>query len=288
MLLTDAVQPCYRRFKLSVQPRGKLAPMLRPFPFHSASRCHRSFSTLSLVLAAVVMTLAGDVRAQQPLSVPSFRLDSLEGLEPVNARAEIISYEGRRALHLAPLPDPNNPDESLIALISGTNFKDGTIELEVAGSPRAGATPDSRGFIGVMFRVQDHGKRGENIYLRPTNGRADDQLRRNHSTQYESMPDFPWFRLRKEAPGVYESYVDLLAGEWTRMKIVVSGTKAQLYVNGGDQPCLIVNDLKLGDTRGQIALWAHSSTDAYFSNLTITDSEGVRVAGPGVSGKNAK
>ena len=234
------------------------------------------------------MTLAGDVRAQQPLSVPSFRLDSLEGLEPVNARAEIISYEGRRALHLAPLPDPNNPDESLIALISGTNFKDGTIELEVAGSPRAGATPDSRGFIGVMFRVQDHGKRGENIYLRPTNGRADDQLRRNHSTQYESMPDFPWFRLRKEAPGVYESYVDLLPGEWTRMKIVVSGTKALLYVNGSDQPCLIVNDLKLGDSRGQLALWAHSSTDAYFSNLTITSSDGIRLAGPGSTGRNAK
>jgi hypothetical protein len=243
---------------------------------------------LCFVLAAVVMTLGGDVQAQQPASVSSLRLDSLQGLEPVNARTEITSYKGRRALHLVPLPDPQNPDESLIALIIGANFKDGTIELEVAGSPRPGAAPDSRGFIGVMFRVQEHGKRGENIYLRPTNGRADDQLRRNHSTQYESIPDFPWFRLRKESPGVYESYVDQLPGEWTRMKIVVSGTKAQLYVNGGDQPCLIVNDLKLGDTRGQIALWAHSSTDAYFSNLAITDTEGVRVVGPGTSGRNTK
>ena len=53
------------------------------------------------------------------------------------------------------------------------------------------------------------------------------------------------------------------------MKVVVSGTKAQLYVNGASQPCLIVNDLKHGDTRGQIALWAHSSTDGYFSNLSV-------------------
>jgi hypothetical protein len=53
------------------------------------------------------------------------------------------------------------------------------------------------------------------------------------------------------------------------MKIVVSGTKARLYVNGADQPCLIVNDLKLGERHGQIALWAHVATEAYFSNLTV-------------------
>jgi hypothetical protein len=69
-----------------------------------------------------------------------------------------------------------------------------------------------------MLRVRlcpEHGARTESIYLRPTNGRADDQLRRNHSVQYDSVPDFPWFRLRKESPGVYESYTDLEAGEWS-------------------------------------------------------------------------
>jgi hypothetical protein len=59
------------------------------------------------------------------------------------------------------------------------------------------------------------------------------------------------------------------AGAWTRMKIEVSGTKAMLYVNGAAQPALVVNDLKLGDSHGQIGLWAHSTTDAYFSNLTV-------------------
>jgi hypothetical protein len=87
--------------------------------------------------------------------------------------------------------------------------------------------------------------------------------------QYDSLPDFPWFRLRKESPGVYESYTDLEAGAWTHMKIVVSGTKAALYVNGSEQPCLIVNDLKLGETHGQVGFWGEWSTDAYFSNLTI-------------------
>jgi hypothetical protein len=227
-------------------------------------------SLAGLVLAGIV--LPAQTKETPVVTTP---LDSLHGLEAVNGKAEITTYRGRRALHLLGWPEQATPDHladdaSMLATVTGSAFHNGTIEVEVAGAPRAGAPEDSRGFIGLVFRAQDHGARGENIYLRPTNGRAEDQLRRNHSAQYESLPDFPWPRLRKESPGVYESYVDLEAGAWTKMKIVVSGTKARLYVNGADQPCLIVNDLKLGDTRGQVALWAHPTTDAYFSNLTVS------------------
>jgi hypothetical protein len=31
----------------------------------------------------------------------------------------------------------------------------------------------------------------------------------------------------------------------------------------------VVNDLKLGEVEGAVALWAHSTTDAYFSDLSI-------------------
>jgi hypothetical protein len=85
-----------------------------------------------------------------------------------------------------------------------------------------------RGFIGIAFRVQGDGEKFECFYLRSSNGRANDQLRRNHSLQYISSPEFGWKRLRTEKPGIYESYADLVAGEWTRVKIVVSATKAQL------------------------------------------------------------
>src|ERR1700735_1917563 len=198
----------------------------------------------------------------------TFRLDSVNGLELVEAKAEVVNYRGRTAIHLVPLPDQPK-DYSMLAIVSGTDFKNGTIEIEVAGSPRKDADPTDRGFIGLAFRSQGRGNRAEYFYLRPTNGRSDDQLRRNHSVQYVSTPDFPWQRLRKESPGVYESYADLDVGAWTKMKIVVSGTKAQLYVNGADQPCLIVNDLKLGEAHGQIALWAFGTTDGYFSNLSV-------------------
>ena|SRR5258708_28541659 len=51
---------------------------------------------------------------------------------------------------------------------------------------------------------------GQKVEAVTYKGRADDQLRRNHSTQYISEPEWPWPRLRSEAPGVYESYVDLV------------------------------------------------------------------------------
>jgi hypothetical protein len=156
-----------------------------------------------------------------------------------------------------------------IAILSGSDFKDGTIEVDLAGAPKAGAVEAARGFIGIAFRVQERGSRFECFYLRPTNGRSDDQLRRNRSTQYISHPDYPRQRLRQENPGVYESYVDLEPGAWTKVKIVVTGTKAQLSVNGADQPCLIVNDLKPGESSGKIALWIGVGTDGYFTNLQV-------------------
>jgi len=213
----------------------------------------------------------------QALPLPLNSMDGLEvrgisepGAEPVKIESEVASYRGRRAVRVVNIEGQGvQTGEQVLAIVKTSDFKDGTIEAEIAGFPRQGAKPSTRGFIGIAFRVQDHGSRYEAFYLRMTNGRADDQLQRNHSAQYVSHPDFPWKRLREEEPGVYESYVDLVAGAWTRIKIVVSGTKAQIYVNGADQPCLIVNDLKLGESHGQVALWTGSDTEAYFSNLAV-------------------
>jgi len=221
-------------------------------------------------LALAVLLTSGQDNKPHTVAYP---LDSTAGLELLNTTAQVVNYRGRQALHLAP-PKTSEADQgSMIALVTGPDFKDGTIEVDVAGLPILATDPTARGFIGLVFRAQQHGAKAENIYLRPTNGRADDQLRRNHSVQYESLPDFPWKRLRQEQPGVYESYVDLEAGAWTKMKIEVSGTKAKLYINGAPQPCLLVNDLKMGEARGQIGLWAFIATDAYFSNLRITSTD---------------
>ena len=83
------------------------------------------------------------------------------------------------------------------------------------------------------------------------------------------MPEYEWSRLRKEAPGQYESYVDLVPGEWTKIKIEVSGVKARLFVNDSPQPVLIVSDLKHGDSEGAVALWIGLGTEGYCANLRL-------------------
>jgi hypothetical protein len=188
----------------------------------------------------------------------------IANLETQKLNAAVATYQGKEATRLI-----DRDGNGGLALLKGSSFKDGAIEVELAGKPSAGSFAAARGFVGIAFRVQSGGSKYECIYLRPTNGRADDMLRRNHSTQYTSEPEWGWERLRKESPGVYESYVDLEAGAWTRYKIVVKGTRAELYVHDAAQPCLIVKDLKLGDAAGAVALWVGPGTEAYFTNLKI-------------------
>ena len=206
----------------------------------------------------------------------SARMAPAKGEEPLppvaqvlNGRAEVVTYRGARAVKLVPQAGAANKDEDMLALLDVPDFHNGTIELDVAGAPRAGAPADMRGFIGISVRTGPRGEWSELFYLRPTNGRVEDQLRRNHSVQYQSGPQYPWHRLREEHPGVYESYADMEAGAWTRMRIEVEGSSAKLYVNGAAQPCLVVNDLKRGDRAGRIALWAHVTTDAYFGPIRV-------------------
>jgi hypothetical protein len=224
------------------------------------------FSLLPLLCCGFLFTFSPAKIAAQNSKV---KLDSIDGLELVNGKAEMATYRGRKAVHLMPLPGHELTDGSVFAILKGTDFKDGAIEVDLAGAPRPGADPRMKGFIGIAFRVQPHAEASEMFYLRPSNGRAPEQLTRNHAAQYVSDPDFTWQRLRQETPGKYESYVDLEPGVWTKIRIEVAGTKARLYVNGASQPCLIVNDLKRGESRGQIALWSHETTEAYFANLRV-------------------
>lgn len=222
----------------------------------------------SIWTTLMVICWATQVFSQTPKLIA---LDSSANQKPHNVKAEQVQHKGRKALRVIDDAPPNTGDGGRLLILKGTDFKNGVIEVELAGEPMASAVAGgARGFVGIAFRVLDEGAKFECFYLRPTNGRADDQVRRNHSTQYISHPDFPWQKLRKEFPERYESYVDLMPSEWTKVKIEVTGTKAKLYVHGASQPALIVNDLKLGETNGAIALWVGPGTIAHFSKLLVS------------------
>jgi hypothetical protein len=198
-------------------------------------------------------------------SASAVSAQTVEQLIPHKVKLESVDYRGKRAVKLTEDGDVGNGEA--YAVVKDAVFHNGAIEVELAGRPAGAAAAAARGFIGIAFRLQNG--QFEYIYLRPTNGRADDQVRRNHSTQYSAHPNFSFAVARQQAPEKYESYVDLEPGVWTRFRVTVDGTNARLYVHGNEQPCLIVNDLKLGDSSGGVALWIGPGTEGYFTGLAI-------------------
>ncbi|GEN76426.1 hypothetical protein [Chryseobacterium hagamense] len=201
-------------------------------------------------------------RAQHKTIVPA-------DVIPFQVTAEKSLFKGKKALALK-INGQADGDKTL-AILKNIDFHNGVIEATVSGQPLANAGETARGFVGIAFRTAPDVSRAEVFYLRPTNGRASDQLRRNHSSQYISIPGYPWEKLRKDTPGQYESYVDIVPAEWISVKIVVKDEIARLYINGASQPALIVNDLKQGkNMRGSIGLWIGPGTLGHFADVKVT------------------
>jgi hypothetical protein len=192
-------------------------------------------------------------------------------LEAVKVSMSTAQVEKKNALKVVKDGAEQGANESSFAKLPGVDFKDGTIEVRLLSRLLPNAGDFARGFIGVAFRINDDNSKFEGIYLRPTNGRADDQVRRNHSIQYFSHPGYDFQRFRNESPEKYESYADMGLNEWIKMKIVVKAQQAKLYLNDNVQPSLIVNDLKLGpDASGTVGLWVENGTEGYFADLKIS------------------
>ncbi|HKW33600.1 MAG TPA: hypothetical protein VJN92_11390 [Candidatus Acidoferrum sp.] len=202
----------------------------------------------------------------------TFALSDTKDLVVLNVKAEAVEYKGRKAVRITKDRDTAKGDFDSFALLKGTDFQDGTIEADIALKITTPPGVRMPGFVGIAFRARPDASRYELFYLRPGNSHAEDQAMRNHSVQYTSEPDFGWERLRRAWPSVYESHEELQTETWMKVKIEVKGRSARLYINGSEQPSLIVDGLKGEDLRGGVALWGYQGEEAYFSNLRITNS----------------
>lgn len=200
----------------------------------------------------------------------SFKFEKSK-LEAVSVHMTLEKFMGKEALKVIKDSSVKEVDEPTFVKLKGLEFKNGIIELKVLSKLLPNAPELARGFIGIAFRINDSNSKFESLYIRPTNGRANNQLRRNRSTQYFSFPDYKFDRLRKESPGEYESYSDMGLNEWIKLKIVIKDATAKLFINDSREPALIVNDLKHGaDATGAVGLWVDVGTEGYFSDLKIS------------------
>jgi hypothetical protein len=200
--------------------------------------------------------------------------------ELINVTAAKVNFDGEEVLKierdLKALPfDENNlsatVDEPTYAKLNDISFQNGSIEVKLLSRiQQPSPFKASRGFIGIAFRISANDSAFESIYLRPANGRSDNQFIRNHTVQYYSYPDYKFDRLRRESPGHYETYADLGLDEWITLRVEVEDFVARLYINNQANPSFIVNRLKGENKAGSIGLWVDIGTEGYLKDLVIT------------------
>jgi hypothetical protein len=233
-----------------------------PRPFH--------FSGVVLLLwSAVHLWGAQEVHNAAPATPASqtFALTDTNDLVEQGVKAEVVEYRGRKAVRLIA------QGEDGLALVKGMQFRDGTIEVDIATKVTTPPGVRRPGFTGIAFRARPDAAHFDLFYLRPGNARSEDQAMRNHSVQYAAEPGFGWEKLRRQWPSIYEAYAELQLDEWTKVKIEVHGRQAKLYVNGSENPSLVVDGLKGEDLQGAVALWSYAGEEAYFSNLRISNTK---------------
>jgi hypothetical protein len=204
------------------------------------SRRYLTIFVALVVALAVFSSGAQEASAQaQTLAVPQ---DSprwqLEG------QARAAEYQGRKCLFL----------DGGAAILKDFELRDGVLDVDVA-------TPASRGFFGFDVRIDADGKNYEEIYLRQHKSGLPDAM------QYTPVLNTGRNWQLYNGPG-FTGAVDIPKDAWFHLRLEVTGAQAKLYVKDMNKPALVMDDLKSGVQKGQVALYVLTGA-TYFSNFEV-------------------
>src|SRR5262245_36680942 len=194
----------------------------------------RALAVLALQLCLV---LAAYSQTSQTLSLP---VDSDRWL--LEGKASLADYQGRKCLLL----------DGGAATAKDFEMRDGVIDVDVA-------TPASRGFFGIQFRIA--GDNAEWVYLRQHKSGLPDAM------QYTPVLNTGLNWQIYNGPG-FTGAVDIPKDAWFHLRLEITGAQAKLYVQDMQNPALVMSDLKSGVQKGQVAL-AVLTGETYFSNFQV-------------------
>jgi hypothetical protein len=160
--------------------------------------------------------------------------------------ASVTDYLGRRSIRL----------DGGGATLKDLDLRDGVIDVDVA-------TPASRGFFGIQFRISADGNNGEWVYLRQHKSGLPDAL------QYTPVLATGLNWQIYNGPG-FTGSMEIPRGAWFHLRLELTGAQARLYADDMRTPVLVMPDLKSGIEKGQIAL-AVLQGETYFSNFTVRE-----------------
>jgi hypothetical protein len=194
-----------------------------------------------LVLTVPALLFAAAANPQTP-QTQSVSADSPRWT--LGGQAKVAEYQGRTCLFL----------DGGDATLNDFEMRDGVIDVDVA-------TPANRGFFGIQFRIDKEGANAEWVYLRQHKSGLPDAM------QYTPVLNTGLNWQLYNGPG-FTGAVDIPKDVWFHLRLAVAGSQAKFYVKDMDKPVLVMNDLKSGVQRGQIAL-AVLTGATYFSNFEI-------------------
>lgn len=199
----------------------------------------RHLAICSLVVLFACAAESQTVQTPQKLAIPP---DSPRW--NLQAQAKSTEYQGRKCLLL----------DGGAAILKDFEMRDGIIDVDVA-------TPANRGFFGMQFRLDKDGANGEWVYLRQHKSGYPDAM------QYTPVLNTGANWQIYNGPG-FTGAVDIPKDVWFHLRLEITGAQAKLFVKDMDKPALVMNDLKSGIQKGQVAL--HVLIGAtYFSNFEI-------------------
>jgi Domain of Unknown Function (DUF1080) len=222
-------------------------------------KCLCGASALGLLLICSPVGSAKESVVTPELS----RISDPKSWNVINADFSTSVEKGKRLVRLAPKGKLSKGSNVGLALVAGVEFGEGTLEVDLKGKGKFETS-----FVGVAFAAVD-GKTFEAVYFRPFNFLREPEVWRSHGVQYVAWPGNTWEKLRKEAPGKFESAVKPIPDPdgWFHARVEVTKQKVKVWVDDAKEPCLIVDRLAKRD-KGKIGLWVDSK-DGAFSNLKI-------------------
>ncbi|MBQ7991654.1 MAG: hypothetical protein IJ252_01360 [Solobacterium sp.] len=188
-----------------------------------------------------------------------------------HTKAENVILDGEKVLRVEKHEKLDIFDENTYVLINGEKMHNGTIEVKMLSRLLPDAPDFARGFIGIVYRVNENGSEFESYYVRPTNGRHPDPVRNSHGSQYFSYPGYTFAYFREHNISGYEAPADIGLNEWIQLKAVIRDEYAEFYVNDMETPILKVDPMKHGKgISGGLGFYVDTGTEAFYKDLRVT------------------
>jgi hypothetical protein len=192
------------------------------------------FGALLLMAVTVLPATAQD---QQPFDSSAWTITAAEWrVEPYRGRTALLLRDGA-------------------AWLRGSRFQNGTIEFDIAFS-------EVSGFPGIAFRAATHADY-ELFYLR------ENLSGQPHATQYTPVLHglYAW---QIYAGPTWEATARWTYDRWMHVKLVVSGARAELYVDG-DNAVQVIPRLRGPESEGEVGFIAGPGA-ARFANVVVRPS----------------